>query len=76
MTDTQWLHIRSLLGTIGCDQGVWPRRMAYVQADPDLSAVRLDSTVGRAHVSAASAPQKKEPDPARSQPGRLLHPDP
>ena len=23
------------------DQGVWPRRMAYLQADPELSAVRL-----------------------------------
>ena len=27
------------------DRGVWPRLMAYLQADPDLSAVLLDSTV-------------------------------
>ena len=33
--------------------------MAYLQADLDLSAVRLDSTVVRAHVSAAGAPQNK-----------------
>ena len=29
-----------------CDRGVWPRLMAYRQADPDLSAVWLDSTAG------------------------------
>ncbi len=38
--------------------------MAYLQADPELSAGRLDSTVGRAHVSAAGASQKKGRDPA------------
>ena len=38
--------------------------MAYLQADPDLSAVRLDSTVVRAHVSAAGAPKNKGTDPA------------
>ena len=31
--------------------------MAYLQADPDLSTVLLDSTVVRAHVSAAGTPQ-------------------
>ena len=36
----------------GCARGVWPRRMAYLQAKPELSAGRRDSTVGR-------APQKK-----------------
>ena len=45
----------------GCDRGIWPRRMAYRQADPDLSAVRWDSTVGHAHASAACAPQKETP---------------
>ena len=34
--------------------------MAYLRDEPDLSAVRLDSTVGRA----AGAPKTKEPDPA------------
>ena len=47
-----------------CNRGVWPRLLAHLQAQPDLSAVRLDSTIVRAHVSAAGAPQKKEADPA------------
>ena len=38
--------------------------MAYLQVDPDLSAVRLDSPVVRAHVSASGAPQNREADPA------------
>ena len=38
--------------------------MAYLQFDPDLSAVRLDSPVVRAHVSAAGALQNREADPA------------
>ena len=50
----------------GCDWGIWPRLMAYLQFDPDLSAVRLDSTVVRVHVSAAGAPQNREADPALS----------
>lgn len=37
--------------------------MAYLRAEPELSAARLDSTVRRAHVSAAGAP-KKGLDPA------------
>ena len=53
----RWAH--------GCDQGVWPRRRAYLQADPDLSAVLLDSTVVRAHVSAAGAPRHKKRETAR-----------
>ena len=38
--------------------------MAYLQANPDLSAVRLDSTVVRAHVSAAGAPPNQGTDHA------------
>ena len=38
--------------------------MAYLQVDQDLSAVRLDSPVVRAHVSAAGAPKNREADPA------------
>ena len=38
--------------------------MAYLRAKPALSAVWLDSTVARAHVSAAGAPKKKGLDPA------------
>ena len=54
-----------------CDRGIRPRRLAYLQADLDRSAVRRDSTVVRAHVSAAGTPQKKEAEPAldRSQGG-------
>ena len=59
-------------------QGVWPRLRAHLQAKPeDLSAVQLDSTVGRAHVSAAGAPKHKEAGSRTgSQPGRLRHPNP
>ena len=45
-----------------CDRGVWLRLMAYLQTEPDLSAVRLDSTV----VSAAGVPKNKGTDPALS----------
>ena len=44
-----------------CDRGIWARLMLSVQDDPDLSAVRLDSTIvcACAHVSAVGAPPKK-----------------
>ena len=41
-----------------CARGIWPRLMAYLQADPELSAGLLDSPVVRAHASAAGAPKK------------------
>ena len=62
--DTPWRQLPTKYGkwnsvyrrwAAWCDRGVWPRLMAYLQADPDLSAVRRDSTVVRAHVSAAGA---------------------
>ena len=59
-----------------CNQGIWPRLLAHLEAKPDVSAVRLDSTIGRAHVSAAGAPQKKEAEPALGCSRRLQHPDP
>ena len=44
--------------------GVAARLMAYMlRADPDLSAVLLDSPLGRAHVSAAGVPKKKSQIP-------------
>ena len=49
---------------VGCHRGVWPRLRAHLQAKPDLSAVWLDSTIGRAHVRAAGAPKNKEAEPA------------
>ena len=47
-----------------CARGVWPRRMAYLQADSELSAGLRDSTVVRAHACAAGVPKKKGLDPA------------
>ena len=47
----------------GCNRGDWPRLRAHLQADPDLSAVQLDSTGVRAHMRAAGAPPKKEAEP-------------
>ena len=38
--------------------GVWERRFAGVADDPDLQAVLIDATVGRAHACAAGAPQQ------------------
>ena len=41
----------------GCNQGIWPRLLAHLQAQPDLSAVRLDSTIAaRTGARAAGAP--------------------
>ena len=47
------------------DRGLWARLRPFAQDDPDLSAVRLDSTMVRAHVSAVGAPSNQGPDPAR-----------
>jgi transposase len=41
-----------------CDAGVWEPLMAQFIDDPDMENVMLDSTVVRAHPSAAGAPQK------------------
>ena len=38
--------------------------MAYLQADLNRSAVRLDSTIVRAHVSAADTPKNQGTDHA------------
>src|SRR3954451_3956588 len=40
------------------DLGVWGRLLAQVADDPDLQAVLIDATVGRAHACAAGAPKK------------------
>ena len=72
MTDTQWLRIRSFLDTcsgLRREGELGPRlpsatgASGHMQTDPDLSAVRLDSTVGRMHMSAAGAPKNKEAEP-------------
>lgn len=52
---------------------VWPRLMAPMRADPDLSAMFLDGTVARVR---GRGQQSGSGSRARSQPGRLQHPDP
>ena len=51
-----------------CNQGVWPRLLIHLQAKPDVSAVLLDSTIVRAHVS---APKERGGSRAGPQPGQL-----
>ena len=58
------------------DRVIWTRRMACRQADPDLSALWRDSTVGRADASVADAPKQREGSRPRPHPGRIPHPDP
>ena len=42
-----------------CDHGVWERIHQHFVDDPDMEYLIIDSTVVRAHPSAAGAPQKK-----------------
>lgn len=42
-----------------CEAGVWEAMHQHFAADPDMENVILDSTVIRAHPSAAGAPAKK-----------------
>jgi transposase len=41
-----------------CDQGVWERMLDYFADDPDMENGMVDSTVVRAHASAAGATKK------------------
>lgn len=41
-----------------CDQGIWERMLAYFADDPDMENGMVDSTVVRAHASAAGATKK------------------
>lgn len=41
-----------------CDHGVFERMMVYFADDPDMESVMIDSTIVRAHPSAAGAPKK------------------
>ena len=50
-----------------CDHGVWERMHQYFVDDPDMENLIIDSTVVRAHHSAAGAPKKtvgKRPKPS------------
>ena len=50
-----------------CDRGVWARRMAYWQTDPDLSAVRRDRRFRHPDPQAGGSPG---PSPAPARDGR------
>ena len=42
-----------------CDKGVWERMLAHFADDPDMENGMVDSTVVRAHASAAGATKKR-----------------
>jgi len=42
-----------------CDHGVWERMLEYFADDPDMENGMVDSTMVRAHASAAGAPKKR-----------------
>lgn len=42
-----------------CDNGVWERMLEHFADDPDLENGMVDSTVVRAHASAAGATKKR-----------------
>ena len=44
-----------------CDNGVWERMLAHFADDPDMENGLVDSTVVRAHASAAGATKKRRP---------------
>jgi putative transposase len=44
-----------------CDQGVWERMLDDFTNDPDMENGLIDSTIVRAHPSAAGAPKKWRP---------------
>jgi len=41
-----------------CDKDIWQRMLAYFADDPDMEHLMLDSTIVRAHPSAAGASKK------------------
>lgn len=41
-----------------CDKGIWEQMLAYFVDDPDMEHLMLDSTIVRAHPSAAGASKK------------------
>ena len=44
-----------------CDNGVWQRMLEYFADDPDMENGLVDSTIVRAHASAAGATKKRRP---------------
>jgi transposase len=43
-----------------CEAGVWEQMLAHFADDPDMENVMVDSTIVRAHPSAAGALKKRE----------------
>jgi transposase len=48
-----------------CEQGVWEQMFQHFANDPDMENVMVDSTVIRAHPSAAGAPRKAVDKPPK-----------
>jgi transposase len=47
-----------------CDKGVWERMLEHFADDPDMENGMVDSTIVRAHASAAGATKKRWARPA------------
>jgi putative transposase len=48
-----------------CENGVWQRMLEHFADDPDMENGMIDSTIVRAHASAAGAPKKTVDKPNR-----------
>ena len=46
-----------------CEAGVWERLLSQVSQEPDMEHLLLDSTIVRAHPSAAGAQKKRSSSP-------------
>ena len=61
-----------------CERGVWERMHQHLVDDPDMEYLIIDSTIVRAHHSAAGAPKKRwsSISSPRSKPRRVHYKDP
>ena len=51
------------------DKGVWRQMHEFFMDDPDMKFILIDSTIVRAHHSAAGAPQKRGASPPKPSEG-------